>query len=282
MNNAAVWGLVTAVFVACFVEMVEATTIVMAMGFTRNWRSAFIGTAAALGALTVFTLAAGYALASWLEPAALKLAIGTLLLIFGLQWMRKAIYRYAGRKSVHDEDQIYRDEVAAAESAGTARPGLDMFAFMVSFKGVFLEGLEVVFIVLTFGLSARADSTGGLDPLWWATFGALAAVVSVLAIAVAARKPLSMIPENTLKYGVGLLLVSFGTYWSIGGLGIFFGEPNGLAWPGSDLFLLVLLTACFLLSRVLIAGLRTSGRAGRRPPGASSPSAAERSEGVRS
>ena len=253
MNNAAVWGLVIAVFVACVVEMVEATTIVMAMGFTRNWRSAIIGTLCALAALAVFTIAAGYALANWLEPAALKLAIGTLLLIFGLQWMRKAIYRYSGRKAVHDEDQIYRDEVAAAQAAGASKPGLDMFAFMVSFKGVFLEGLEVVFIVLTFGLSARATSTGGVDPLWWATFGAIAAVVVVLAIAVAARKPLSMIPENTLKYGVGLLLVSFGTYWSIGGLGAFFGEPGGIAWPGADLSILGLLLVTFLLSRVLIS-----------------------------
>jgi len=141
MNNAALWGLVIAVFVACFVEMVEATTIVMAMGFTRDWRSTILGAIAALGALAVFTVAAGYALATWLEPAVLKLVIGTLLLIFGLQWLRKAIYRSSGRKAVHDEDRIYRDEVEAAMASGKVRPGLDMFAFTVSFKGVFLEGL---------------------------------------------------------------------------------------------------------------------------------------------
>ena len=274
MNNAAVWGLIIAVFVACFVEMVEATTIVMAMGFTRSWRSALLGTAAALAALAVFTILAGYALANWLEPAVLKLAIGTLLLIFGLQWLRKAIYRYSGRKAVHDEDQIYREEVEAARAAGETKPGLDMFAFMVSFKGVFLEGLEVVFIVLTFGLSARANSTGsGLDPLWYATFGALAAVVIVLAIAVAARKPLSMIPENTLKYGVGLLLVSFGIYWSVGGLGAFFGEPEGIEWPAEDLALLVILAATFVLSRVLISTLR-------RPAPTEPPVAPQPAEGV--
>src|SRR5580765_8430643 len=150
VNNAAVWGLMVAVFVACFVEMVEATTIVMAMGFTRSWRSAVMGPLAALAALAVFTVLAGYALATWLEPAVLKLVIGTLLLIFGFQWLRKAIYRSAGLKAIHDEDRAYREEVAAAEAAGGAAPRLDLFAFFVSFKGAFLEGLEVVFIVITF------------------------------------------------------------------------------------------------------------------------------------
>ena len=263
MNNAAIWGLILAVFVACFVEMVEATTIVMAMGFTRSWRSAVIGTLVALVALAAFTIAAGYALATWLEPAVLKLVIGTLLLIFGFQWLRKAIYRYSGRKAIHDEDKIYRDEVAAAKAAGQAGPGLDMFAFMVSFKGVFLEGLEVVFVVLTFGLSARANSTGGtgLDPLWYATFGALAAVIIVLIIAFVARKPLSMIPENTLKYGVGLLLVAFGIYWSVGGLGAFFGEPEGIEWPGADLAIIGALVVAFVLSRILISAFRPKAEA---------------------
>ncbi len=277
MNNAAVWGLIVAVFVACVVEMVEATTIVMAMGFTRSWRSAALGTLAALGALAVFTVAAGYALATWLEPAILKLVIGTLLLIFGLQWLRKAIYRYSGRKAIHDEDQIYRDEVAAARAAGQTNPGVDLFAFMVSFKGVFLEGLEVVFIVLTFGLSARANSDGtGPDPLWYATIGAVAAVVVVLALALIARKPLSMIPENTLKYGVGLLLVAFGVYWSVGGLGAYFGEPDGIDWPGEDLAIIATLLVTFALSRVLIAAFRTP----TAPPSGAAPAATGSIEGA--
>lgn len=277
MNNAAVWGLIVAVFVACFVEMVEATTIVMAMGFTRSWRSAALGTLAALGALAVFTVAAGYALATWLEPAILKLVIGTLLLIFGLQWLRKAIYRYSGRKAIHDEDQIYRDEVAAARAAGQTKPGVDLFAFMVSFKGVFLEGLEVVFIVLTFGLSARANSDGtGPDPLWYATIGAFAAVVVVLALALIVRKPLSMIPENTLKYGVGLLLVAFGVYWSVGGLGAFFGEPDGIEWPGEDLAIIAVLLVTFVLSRVLIAAFRTPAAL----PSGAGPAATDSIEGA--
>ncbi len=152
--EAASWGLLTATFLACFVEMVEATTIVMAMGFTRGWKSAIAGTLAALGALVVVTVAAGYALATWLPESALQLLIGGLLLIFGLQWLRKAVLRSSGRKAMHDEDEIYREEVEAARAQARDDTGIDMFGFMVSFKGVFLEGVEVVFIVITFGLNA--------------------------------------------------------------------------------------------------------------------------------
>src|SRR4029453_7490319 len=129
--DAATWGLLIATFVACFVEMVEATTIVMAMGFTRSWRSAVAGTLAALGALAVVTAFAGYALANWLPEAALQLAIGSLLLIFGLQWLRKAILRSSGRKALHNEDAIYREEAAAAKAAGRGGGPIDMFSFMV-------------------------------------------------------------------------------------------------------------------------------------------------------
>ncbi len=233
MNNAAVWGLIIAVFVACFVEMVEATTIVMAMGFTRSWRSALLGTVAALAALAVFTVAAGYALANWLEPAVLKLVIGTLLLIFGLQWLRKAIYRYSGTQSRarRGPDLPRRGRGGPGGRAGETRSGHVRLHGVVQGcvprgprGGVHRADLRPV--------RPREQHRRRLDPLWYATFGALAAVVIVLAIAVAARKPLSMIPENTLKYGVGLLLVSFGIYWSVGGLGAFFGEPEGIEWPG--------------------------------------------------
>jgi uncharacterized membrane protein len=247
--NAATWGLTIATFVACFVEMVEATTIVMAMGFTRSWRSALIGTASALGVLAVVTLIAGYALTTWLPEAALQLGIGTLLLIFGLQWLRKAILRSSGRKSIHDEDAIYRKQVEAAKAAGQGSGGVDMFAFMVSFKGVFLEGMEVVFIVITFGLNARNVPA--------ASVGAAAAVVVVLAIAIAARRPLSMINENLLKYVVGLMLASFGTFWAVEGTGIFRAGGQSLAWPGSDLSIIALLLAWLVLSRIFIAVLRT-------------------------
>lgn len=247
--NAITWGLVLSVFVACVVEMVEATTIVLAMGFTRGWRSAITGTLVALAALAAFTTAAGYALATWLPEAALQLVIGTLLLIFGLQWLRKAIYRTSGRKSLHDEDAIYAQEIQAATQAGTTKPtGIDMFGFMVSFKGVFLEGLEVVFIVLTFGLSANNIPA--------AAYGAAAAIILVLIAAIAVRKPLSMVPENTLKFGVGLLLTAFGTFWSIEGLGIFRTGHHSLQFPGADLAILYFLAAIIALCWTTITLLR--------------------------
>ncbi len=246
--TAAVWGVVVAAFVASFVEMVEATTIVMAMGFTRGWRSALAGTAAAIGTLAVVTLAAGYALTTFLPTSALQLAIGGLLLIFGLQWLRKAILRASGRKAVHDEDAIYREEVEAAQAAGTGGGGLDMFAFIVSYKGVFLEGMEVVFIVITFGLNAHNIPAAGA--------GAAAAVIAVLGLAFALKRPLSMINENMLKYVVGLLLASFGTFWATEGIGIFRSGHASLQWPGHDLAILVLLATWFVLSRVFIAVLR--------------------------
>jgi uncharacterized membrane protein len=247
------------VFVACVVEMVEATTIVLAMGFTRGWKSAIAGTIVALAALAAFTLAAGYALANWLPESALQLVIGTLLLIFGLQWLRKAIYRSSGRKAKHDEDAIYADEVASARQAGATSSGIDLFGFMVSFKGVFLEGLEVVFIVLTFGLSA--------DNVPAAVYGAAAAIVLVLIAAILVRKPLSMVPENSLKFGVGLLLTSFGTIWSIEGLGIFTDGQQSLQFPGGDLAILYFLATVTALCAVLIRMLR------RRTPAAGSAAA---------
>jgi uncharacterized membrane protein len=246
--TAATWGLVVASFVACFVEMVEATTIVMAMGFTRSWRSTLTGVAAALAVLAVVTSITGYALGRWFPESALQLVIGGLLLSFGLQWLRKAILRSSGRKAVHDEDAIYRAEVEAAAAAGRKGGGLDMFSFMVSFKGVFLEGMEVVFIVITFGLNANNVPA--------AAVGAAAAVVIVLGIALAVKRPLSMIDENLLKYGVGLLLASFGTYWSIEGIGIFRAGHESLVWPGQDLAILGLLVLWFLLSRVFVRALR--------------------------
>jgi uncharacterized membrane protein len=246
--SAATWGLVAATFAACFVEMVEATTIVMAMGFTRSWRSALTGVAAALGLLVVVTSAAGYALDRWFPQTALQLVVGGLLLIFGLQWLRKAILRASGRKAVHDEDAIYRERTAAAAAAGRGGTGLDMFSFMVSFKGVFLEGMEVVFIVITFGLNAKDVPAAGV--------GAAAAVVAVLGLAFAVRRPLSMIDENLLKYAVGLLLASFGTFWAVEGIGVFRAGRHGLAWPGGEAAVLGLLAVWFLLSRLFIAVLR--------------------------
>jgi Ca2+/H+ antiporter, TMEM165/GDT1 family len=246
--SAELWGLVLATFVACVVEMVEATTIVMAMGFTRGWRSTLAGVGAAIGVLALVTALAGYALTTWLPASALQLIIGTLLLIFGLQWLRKAILRSSHRKAIHDEDAIYRDEVEAARAAESTSGQWDMFAFIVSFKGVLLEGMEVVFIVLTFGLNAHNIPA--------ASAAAAAAIVVVLIVAIAVRRPLSMINENLLKYGVALLLSSFGTFWAVEGLGIFRAGGGSIEWPGGDLAILVLIAVWFILSRGYLIVLR--------------------------
>lgn len=253
--DAADWGLLTATFVACFVEMVEAATILMAVGVTRGWRAVVAGTVSALAALAVFTVLAGYAIATWLPASALQLVIGGLMLIFGLQWLRKAILRSSGRKALHDEEEIYRDEVEAARAQGRAGGGLDMFGFVVAFKGVFLEGLEVVFIVITFGLNA--------DNVPLAATGALVAGVLVLVLALVLRKPLSMIPENTLKYAVGVMLAAFGTFWAIEGAGVFRAGHESLAWPGEDLSVLFLIALWLLVSRVCVRVLSAPGQDAR-------------------
>jgi len=256
MSDHTVWGLGAVTFVAAFVEFVEALTIVLAMGLTRGWRSALAGTAAAIAALTVFTAVVGYALATWLPRSALQLIVGVLLLIFGLQWLRKAILRSAGLKPLHDEDDEFREQSAAARAAERHnRLGLDWFGFVVSFKGVFLEGVEVVFIVITFGLSA------GDVPV--AAGAAIAAGFFVVIIGVAASRPLSAVPDNTLKYAVGLLLATYGTFWATEGLGALQGGGS-LVWPGGDWALPVIFGAWFALSRVLVIMLPRT-RATHRP-----------------
>jgi uncharacterized membrane protein len=246
--------LLVAVFVACFVEAVEATTIVMAVGFTRSWRSALMGVGAALVALAAVTAAFGYALTTWLPVSALQLVIGGLLLIFGLQWLRKAILRSSGRKAMHDEDEIYDTEVRSAKQAGVINErGIDLFSFIVSFKGTFLEGMEVVFIVITFGVNAHNVPA--------ASVAAVSAALVVVAIAVAARRPLAMVPENLLKYGVALLLTSFGSFWAVEGTGFFRPGRASIAWPGHDVAILVLIVVWFVISRILIRMLRTAAPA---------------------
>lgn len=241
MNGGALF---LAVFLACAVEAVEATTIVLAAGTTRNWKSALLGVAAGLLVLAVIVAVLGPAISA-IPLRALRLAVGGLLLVFGLQWLRKAILRASGHKALHDEAQIYLDEVAAARAAATERRGLveDWYAFTLSFKGVVLEGLEVAFIALTFG-SNQHDI-----PL--AAIAAVAAVVAVVAAGVAVRAPLSRVPENTMKFVVGVMLTSFGTFWG--------AEGAGAHWPGNDASLLVMVPAFALFGLALAAGLRRAG-----------------------
>jgi len=250
MGSSATWGLLTATFTASFVEFVEALTIVLAMGMTRSWRSALAGTALALVALAGFTAVAGYALVNWLPRSALQLGIGALLLVFGLQWLRKVILRSSGLKGLHDEAEEFREQEEAARRAGNEqRLGLDWFSFVISFKGVFLEGVEVVFIVITFGLNAHNV------PL--AAGAAAAAGAVVLGVGAVVHRPLTRVPENTLKYGVGLMLTSFGTFWVVEGLGVFQSGGHSLAWPGDDWSLLGLLAGWLLLTRLLIKVMPT-------------------------
>ena len=242
-------GLLTAVFLASAVEFVEAFTIVLAMGVTRGWRSAVCGTVAGLAVLGVVTAGAGYALVEWLPESALQLAVGTLLLVFGLQWLRKAILRASGIKALHDEEEAFRQEREAALAASQERRlGLDWFAFVVSFKAVLLEGLEVVFIVLTFGVNA--------DSVPLAAAGAAAACVLVLAAGTLLHRPLARAPENTIKFAVGLLLATFGTFWAVEGLGVVTESRESLEWPGGDVAILVLLGVWSSVSYAAVSTLR--------------------------
>src|SRR5258706_8731955 len=233
--------LVTAAFLAAAVEMVEALTIVLAVGVTRGWRSAGWGVAAAFASLAVIVAGLGPALAH-LPIDSLRLVVGTVLLVFGLQWLRKAVLRASGLKALHDEDAIYAQEVAELRANGE-RPGHDWYAFTVAFKGVFLEGLEVAFTVVTFG--------GTQHNVGLAAIGAAAAFVVVLIAGAVVHAPLSRVPENTLKFGVGVMLSSFGIFWS--------GEGAGIAWPGSDASLVALIAFVALMGWALVEWLRRSG-----------------------
>ncbi|MFF1634613.1 COG4280 domain-containing protein [Leifsonia sp. NPDC058248] len=239
MNDAALFF---AVFLACLVEAVEATTIVLAAGSTRHWRSAVFGVLAGVAVLVVAVAIAGPAIAL-LPLGILRLVVGGVLLVFGLQWIRKAVLRASGYKALHDEELIFQKQVAAARRAESTRRGAvkDWYAFTLSFKGVVLEGLEVVFIVLTFGANQQN--------LPLATIAAAAAVVVVVVLGVVVRGPLSRVPENTLKFIVGVMLTGFGVFWG--------AEGAGAVWPGADLALLVIVPAIAIVSLALAWGMRS-------------------------
>jgi uncharacterized membrane protein len=228
-----------AVFLACAVEGVEAVTIVLAAGLTRGWRSALTGVAAALVALAIVVAVLGTAITA-LPIDVLRLIVGGLLLVFGLQWLRKAILRASGFKALHDEDAIFAEELASARAAGREPGRIDPYGFTVSFKGVLLEGLEVAFIVVTFG-SNQHDV-----PL--AVVAAAAAIALVVAAGVVVRGPLSRVPENTLKYAVGVMLTSFGMFWG--------AEGAGASWPGADAAIPALIAFTLVTSIGLVAALR--------------------------
>jgi uncharacterized membrane protein len=239
-------ALFIAVFLACVVEAVEATTIVLAAGTARDWRSATTGMAGALAVLAVIVAALGPAVSD-VPLRGLRLVVGALLLVFGLQWLRKAILRASGHKARHDEGKIFAEQLAAAAGQPRRRAGLvpDWYGFTLAFKGVLLEGLEVVFIVLTFGSNAR---NVGL-----AAIAAGCAVILVAAAGLAIRTPLQRVPENTMKFVVGIMLTAFGTFWG--------AEGAGAHWPGSDAALLVLIPAIAVFALALVGLLRGNRQA---------------------
>ena len=215
---------ISAAFLGSFVEVVEAFTIVLAVGTVRGWRPALMGTGAGLLMLTALVVALG-PLFTLIPLHTLQLVVGVLLLLFGMRWLRKAILRSAGIIPLHDEDQAFTKETAHLQGeAATRAAAADWMAMGTAFKAVVLEGVEVVFIVLAVGAG-----NGQLIP---ASLGALAAGGLVLLIGFALHKPLAQIPENTLKFVVGVMLSAFGTFWVLEGL--------GGSWPGADLAIIAL------------------------------------------
>jgi uncharacterized membrane protein len=250
--------LVLAVFGACCVEAVEALTLVVAAGTTRGWRSAFEGAATALVLLAVLVAAIGEPLVHYVPINTLRVVIGGLLLVLGLGWLRKSILRASGHKALHDEDLIYQKTVAGLAEGSTAKRKRDATGFVVAFKGVLLEGTEVVLIVLSLGASSHH--------LGLAAAAAGAAAILVTAVGFIVARQLREVPENTLKLGVGIMLTSFGVFWV--------GEGAGVRWPGSDLAVLVLIGSFLAVTTGMTRFMRSM-------PGSTKPAATpERVEAV--
>jgi uncharacterized membrane protein len=230
-----------AAFLASSVEAVEAVTVVLAAGVVRGWRSSLTGAMAALVVLAVIVAIFGTAIAS-IPIAILQLVVGTLLLLFGIRWLRKAMLRSAGVIDLRDEEALYaREREALGASGNVARNRWDAFAALTSFKAVLLEGVEVIVIVIGIGAAG--------DMLLPATIGAIGACVAVAIAAALLNKPLSRVPENALKFVVGIMVSAFGLFW--------FGEGIGLHWPHGDLAILALMA---LLAAASLVGVRVARR----------------------
>ena len=266
--TAQLWATFLASFLASAVEFVEAFTIVLVVGVTINWRSALLGALAATGALAVIVAIFGTAIVRYVPLDGLRVVVGFLLVLFGLKWLKKAILRSAGLKAMHDEEAIYEEQLAEMRARGEhPQTRLDPFGVATSFKSVLLEGLEVAFIVITFGLQANSADLGsgsatGAHPngILVAALGALAAGAVVIGAGAIAQAPLQRVPENTLKYIVGVMLTTFGTFWG--------GEGLGIQWWHEDLFLLILLGVYFIFTWGLVLWLR---RTAPKPPTVSTP-----------
>jgi Ca2+/H+ antiporter, TMEM165/GDT1 family len=226
-----------AAFLGSAVESVEALTIVLAVGLTRGWRSPLYGTLVALVSLAFLVVLFGQLIVTRVPESTLKLIIGTLIVLFGLRWLHKAVLRSAGVIALHDENKSYEEAVSELRRAAVRQ---DWVGFTIALKGVFLEGMEVVFIVVAVG-----GTSGGL-PI--AVAGGLLAMIAVAAIGVVVRKPLAQVPENTLKYAVGVILASIGTFWA--------AEGMGATWPFDLVSVLGIAAIYFGASRVAVALIR--------------------------
>jgi uncharacterized membrane protein len=234
------WPSIVAAFLASLVEFVEALTVVLAVGTVRGWRGALAGSGAALGVLLVLVIVLGPALAR-IPLHHIQLAVGGLLLLFGMRWLRKAVLRSAGVIPLHDEEAAFAKETALLRQARRVDRGWDGVAIATAFKITMLEGVEVVFIVIAVG-------AGGVGLLIPASAGAVVALIVVVILGVLIHKPLSMIPENALKFAVGVLLTAFGTFWV--------GEGIGLEWPGQDWSILGLVTGFLTIAFLSVLGCR--------------------------
>jgi uncharacterized membrane protein len=232
----------TPAFIASAVEFVEATTIVLAVGITRGWRAPLVGTLLAVLTLVVIVGTLGVALVTVIPEHFLLGLVGTLLLLFGLRWLRKAVLRFAGIVALHDEEEIYRRQVAELRAQGLSRTEWDWVGMIVAYKATLLEGIEVAFIVIAFGAKGVAAMNAAI-------VGALAAGVIVVALAGVLRAPLTAVPENWMKFGVGAMLSSFGVFW--------FGEGIGAHWPGDAASIPIILAAFLAASWSSVRLLRS-------------------------
>lgn len=245
------WAVLTAAFLASAVEFVEAFTIVLVVGITINWRSSLAGAFAAAATLAAIVATLGVAIVQFVPIDYLRLVVGIILILFGLKWLKKAILRYSGLKALHDEEAIFEETRAEIRARGeTITPRFEPFGIALAYKAVLLEGLEVAFIVITFGSSATTNVCNNVCGIGSAAIGATIAGILVILAGLLIRAPLTKVPENTLKFIVGVMLTTFGTFWA--------GEGFGVAWPYADAFILVLAALYLLASFILVMILKQS------------------------
>src|SRR5947209_9677220 len=239
------WAVLTASFLASAVEFVEAFTIVLVVGVTINWRSSLAGAFAAAATLAAIIATLGVAIVQFVPISYLRLVVGVILILFGLKWLKKAILRYSGLKALHDEEAIFEETRAELRARGEAiAPRFEPFGVALSYKAVLLEGLEVAFIVITFGSSSATNVCNNTCGITSAAIGATISGILVILAGTIIRAPLTRVPENTLKFIVGIMLTTFGTFWA--------GEGFGAVWPYADLFILALAALYLLASFILV------------------------------